>query len=143
MTPDAIPALWRPDLRAIHPALSMVMLRRSVLDQIGMWDCVRMGADTEFIERLRHAFGPGSVIDVLPGVPLGFGQVLPQSLSHAAATGLQGAGAQARQAYLVAARDWHQHHTHPFMPQHDGQADLRPFPVPPALGLPPPDEVQP
>lgn len=143
MTPDAIPALWRPDLRAIHPALSMVMLRRSVLDQIGMWDCVRMGADTEFIDRMRHAFGPASVIDVLPGVPLGFGRVLPHSLSHAAATGLQGAGAQARKAYLAAARDWHQRHKRPFMPQHDGQAELRPFPAPPALGLPPLDEVQP
>jgi len=139
MTPDLCPVFWRPDVRAIHPNLSSLLLRREVLEQIGPWDRVRAGADTEFVARLRHVFGPGALAMVLPGVPLAFGRVRPGSLTQAAGTGLAGPGAAARTAYLAAAADWHRSTPLPRMP---GPEAPRPFPAPKALRLDPQGEVE-
>ncbi len=108
MTPDLCPALWRPDLAPAHANLSSLMLRRAVIDRVGLWDArVRAGADTEYIDRMRHVYGAGALVQVLPGLPLAFGRVVPGGLTMGAQTGLLGPGARARGAYLAAARDWH------------------------------------
>lgn len=54
----------------MHKNLSSLMFRRkTVLDAIGYWDCVRFGADREFIERLHKVFGSEAVVE-LPTGPL-------------------------------------------------------------------------
>jgi len=132
MTPDLCPALWRPDLAPVHANLSSLMIRRTALDRLGLWDArVRAGADTEFITRLRHVFGPRAVTEVSAGLPLAFGRVTGGALTMGA-TGLLGPGAAARSAYLAAARDWHARTQCPRLP-----AGPHPFAVPEALRVEP------
>lgn len=123
----------RPDIGLVHPNLSSLMLRRTVIDRIGYWDHVRAGADSEYIARLRRVFGAGSVAHVLPGVPLAFGRVWADSLTRSTETGLFfRTGSAARTAYLAAAADWHAASSAPYMP---ALPVTRPFPVPAVLAL--------
>jgi len=131
MTPDLCPALWRPDLAPVHANLSSLMIRRAVIDRLGLWDRVRAGADTEYVARLRHVFGPRAVTVACPGLPLAFGRVTAGALTRGD-TGLLGPGAAARSAYLAAARDWHARSEYPRLP-----ADPHPFAVPEALRIDP------
>lgn len=127
-----IPACWRPDVPVVHENLSSLMIRRTAVQRLGVWDRVRAGADSEYIARLVRVFGAGAVLPVLPGVPLAFGRQRAGSLSRGGATGLLGPGAAARAAYLAAARAWHARSPAPRMD--DGGP--HPFPVPPALRMP-------
>ena len=123
----------RPDVGLIHPNLSSLMIRREAAEQLGYWDRVRAGADSEYVDRLRRVFGAEALGRVLPGLPLAFGRVEEDSLTRASATGLLGSGAAARAAYLAAARDWHARTPGPALPRHPAE---RPFPVPPTLQVP-------
>ena len=146
------PSALRPDIGLIHPCLSGLMLRRSVMARLGFWDRVRAGADTEYLARLIRLQGDDAVGRLLPDVPLAFGRITPGSLTQEATTGLLGGlsgspsgglsgslsgnlsgGAAARTAYLVAARAWHDSGADLCLPAYP---DRRPFAVPPALALP-------
>lgn len=134
MTEDLCVTGIRPDIGIVHPNLSSLMLRHKVVAQVGYWDHVRAGADSEYMARLGRVFGKGAVGHVFPGVPLAFGRVRADSLSHSAQTGLfSSSGAAARTAYLEAAADWHAASPSPYLPQHP---QARPFPVPEALDFP-------
>ena len=136
VTPDLCPVQARPDIRMVHPCVVSLLIPRGVLERLGPWDNIRAGADTEFVERLRHVFGSASIAQILPATPLVFGRSLPQSLSQTAQTGLLGEGAAARAAYLRAARAWHESAGTPKMPKGDHPDQVRPFAVPRALSLP-------
>lgn len=141
MSGDLIPAAGRPDLAVVHQNLSSLMIRRDAVRQIGVWDQVRAGADTEYILRLRQVFGAQAVVPVLPDVPLAFGRQRAGSLSRAAETGLLGPGAAARTAYLAAARDWHSRAGRPSLAPDLSPDDPRPFPAPAALRIGPSEEA--
>jgi hypothetical protein len=136
-SPDLVPGCSRPDLRVVHPNLSSLVIRRAAIDRIGVWDRVRAAADSEYIARLRQVFGAEALAMVRPGVPLAFGRQRAGSLSRAEGTGLLGAGAAARTAYLAAAAAWHRAAGLPHLA--DG-AEPRPFPVPSTLRLDGPAE---
>jgi hypothetical protein len=43
---------------------SALMYRRSVIDRAGYYDSVRVGADAEFLDRLRLVYGEGAVVRI-------------------------------------------------------------------------------
>ncbi|VFM99305.1 MAG: Glycosyl transferase family 2 [Candidatus Kentron sp. G] len=69
--------------RPMHPLMrlnpsSPLFRRERVLQEAGAWDCVRTGADSEFLARLRVVFGPRAIKKI--GQPLTLGGHRPDSL---------------------------------------------------------------
>ena len=56
----------------IHPSMVSTIFKKEIFDRYGWWDAVRVGADKEFIDRVRHNMGRKSVVEVLPSIPLTF-----------------------------------------------------------------------
>lgn len=88
----------------VNPASTFI--RKEALDRIGYFDCVRTGADTEFLWRLRHRYERGAVRAIQ--VPLAIG------LSHDASLTQSGPSAfnshrfsEVRLAYWESWVQWH------------------------------------
>lgn len=134
--------------RAVYPLMRMnpssaLFRRQRVLAQAGAWDCVRTGADSEFLARLKLVFGSGAVRKIPQ--PLSLGSHRPDSLMTASATGYCEAGmSPQRLAYWEAWNRWHietlAQRRKPFMPA-DVRAAVRhrPFEVPESLRVSPED----
>ncbi len=76
--------------RPVHPLQrfnpsSPLFRRKEVLETTGAWDCVRTGADSEFIARLKIVFGRKAVLRIRQ--PLAIGAHRPGSLMTGTATG--------------------------------------------------------
>lgn len=97
----------RIDGSLIYRNISSLMVEKSVFDDIGMWDELKAGADTEFYHRLIANFGYDSVYEVLPDIPLSFGRVVETSLTQSSATHLVTQFGGARQEHLAFAQMWH------------------------------------
>lgn len=125
---------WRLDEYGwVYPNISSLMIRRGVLETLGFWDEVRVNADTEYRERLEAAFGPGSLVEALPGVPLAIGRASGGSLSQQSASHLASQFTGMRYHYMAAARQWHAKASTPadlFLPR---GGVLRPFQAPAAM----------
>ena len=107
--------------------ISSLMFRREpVIQTLGCWDSVRFGADTEFFNRLKAAFGHNAVLE-MPQAILSLGRLTSGSLTGDSAFGYPGFPMGARRAY----RDAYLAH-HGRSPGHPyrGLASRRPFPVP-------------
>jgi glycosyltransferase involved in cell wall biosynthesis len=97
--------------RSTYPLMrlnpSSLMMRRRVMESwIGFWDCVRTGADSELIARIRSIFGSSSVFSV--NKPLSLGAHRSGSLMTAKKTGMDtGAIRRDRLDYWEAWSDWH------------------------------------
>jgi glycosyltransferase involved in cell wall biosynthesis len=97
--------------RSTYPLMrlnpSSLMMRRRVMESwIGFWDCVRTGADSELIARIRTIFGSSSVFSV--NKPLSLGAHRSGSLMTAKETGMDtGAIRRDRLDYWEAWSDWH------------------------------------
>lgn len=97
------------------------------MKSIGFWDCVRFGADNEFIRRARKVFGKDAVIDLATG-PLTFYRKTENTLTENAFFGHHGIH------YMGARKEYYEAQT--FF--HENARDLyykfpqrtRPFPVP-------------
>lgn len=64
----------------IHRNPASTFIRREVFDRIGLFDSVRVGADSEFLWRMRHALGANSVANI--EVSLGLGLHHEKSLTQ-------------------------------------------------------------
>jgi glycosyltransferase involved in cell wall biosynthesis len=147
-TPGLTFTRWRVEPEGlIHRNVSSLMIRREVLDRLGVWDRVRVSADTEYYYRIIAAYGGAALTEVLPGVPLSLGRSGAGNLTGQAATHLSSQIGGVRAAYLEAAARWHGRaasapadgDTHPlFLPAHPAR---RPFAVPPRIGLGDPEAV--
>ena len=92
----------------IFDNMSSLMFRRQpVLAKLGSWDSVRFGADSEFIERIRLAFGRTSVSSLTDAGPLSFQRQSESSLTASSAFGFHGFFMGARLAYHQASRRHH------------------------------------
>lgn len=92
-------------LMRINPS-SLMFRRAEVLQKIGAWDCVRTGADTEFMVRMRLVFGRKSICRIRE--PLTFASHHPNSLTNAESTGFDSKGLSSdRLTYWEAWSDWH------------------------------------
>lgn len=87
---------------------SSVVIRRSVLGEIGYWDAVNVAGDTEFLWRLEHNYGDRSILHVLPSTPLSFALADDSSLTRAKSTHVKTIHYGLRRIYREAARWWHQ-----------------------------------
>ncbi len=107
--------------------ISSFMFRRSpVMDKIGFWDCVRFGADNEFIRRIRKVFGENAVIDLSTG-PLSFYRKSEDTLTGGNAFGHPGFYMGARKEYFEAQTYYHEKATNL---NYNFPQQSRPFPVP-------------
>lgn len=128
--------------RPVHPLMrinpsSPLFRRERVLREAGAWDCVRTGADSEFLARLKLVFGAKAVKKV--GQPLSLGSHRPDSLMTAPGTGYSQTGmSPQRLAYWEAWNWWHietlAQRRVPFVPfDLEAAARHRPFDVPESL----------
>ncbi|GLK84167.1 glycosyltransferase [Ancylobacter defluvii] len=78
----------RRNLETVHRSYPSLLVRRSDLDQVGVWDGVRANADAEMVARLRNKFGPERLVDALPNTPMSFFLVRPESLTEQGETSL-------------------------------------------------------
>jgi hypothetical protein len=123
---------------------SSLMLRRDVVRmRLGYFDTIRKAADSEFIGRLRAAFGEAALHHV-DGPPLALIRLSPNSLSRSEIRAYW--MHPARVAYISAYRNWHAAiaagTADPYRPK---EPAARPFAAPAHLrtpgGAPPPQDV--
>lgn len=120
----------RPDGSVVHRNVSSLMIRREVFERLGFWDRVSVNADTEYYYRILAAYGPDSIVEVMPGVPLALGRRHENSLTMQPQTHWKTQFGGVRQEYMDAALSWHKECANsgdwymPYAPQ------TRPFPVP-------------
>lgn len=120
----------RPDGSVVHRNVSSLLIRREVFEHLGYWDRVSVNADTEYYYRILAAYGPESIVEVLPGVPLALGRRHADSLTMQPQTHWQTQFGGVRKEYMDAAHAWHKECATtgdwylPFAPT------KRPFPVP-------------
>jgi hypothetical protein len=82
-TPDLrVTPGWRlsPDPFSLN--CSSFLFRSRITTEIGGWDEVRFGADSEFISRCSARYGADAVVTADPRVPLAFGLDSPNSLTR-------------------------------------------------------------
>ncbi len=132
---------WRPQATWVHCNASSLMFRRQLVDTLGYWDTVSVGADAEFYYRILRTCGDKAIKEVLPGVPLAFTRHRPDSLTQQLSTHLRSLYYGLRREYQESADDWHG------QIRRDGLAPVsatpigRPFPVPAAMSRKLPDEM--
>lgn len=83
---------------------SSLMLRKSVVDDIGGWDTVNRGADSEFLMRIRKYYGSERVAQIRAR-PLAFSRVWKGSLTSGEM--YRGFTATPRLLHVWAIRQWH------------------------------------
>jgi glycosyltransferase involved in cell wall biosynthesis len=83
----------------LQPNMSSLMFRREpALEQLGYWDSIRFGADSEYLRRIKAVFGVESVVDLDCG-PLSFQRQTDTSLTGQSAFGYHGFKMGARRTY--------------------------------------------
>lgn len=85
---------------------SFMFRKKPVLESIGFWDCVRFGADSEFIKRIKMIFGDKTVVEIPTG-PLSFQRQTTSSLTGSSAFGFPGYFMGARREYQEAQNYYH------------------------------------
>ncbi|MGO2149315.1 glycosyltransferase [Halomonas sp.] len=130
-TPGLLFHRWRLDEHGwVYPNISSLMMRHAIIETLGFWDEVKVNSDTEFRERIVAAYGPESVSEVLPNIPLSFGRSRAESLSQHTASHLSSQFSGMRYHYMAAARHWHAQASTPealYLPR---AAAVRPFYAP-------------
>jgi len=97
--------------RPVHPLMrlnssSLLFRRKEVLQHAGIWDCVRTGADSEFLARLRLVFGKKAIRRIKK--PLSLGSHRTDSLMTANDTGYcESSISPQRLAYWESWNKWH------------------------------------
>ncbi|HCR98463.1 MAG TPA: glycosyl transferase family 2 [Halomonas sp.] len=119
----------------VYRNTSSLMLRRSVIETLGFWDNVRCTADTEYLNRIRAAYGAKAFGEVFKQVPLSFCRDQQDSLSQAGPTHLVTQFKGVRFDYIQAAAQWHARAKQPGDLYLSANPEARPFPAP-AANLP-------
>lgn len=86
--------------------LSSLLLKRSILMDLGGWDRTRLGADSELFERIKLKHGLGTN-NLFPQTPLTLILFSGSSLTQTTAAGLNTLFYGARRQYKEAYRFWH------------------------------------
>ena len=98
---------WRIGDPVIHWSHPSFLFRRAVLDRLGPWDPVRVGADTEYVWRLQAAFGKEAFHKIDARVPLAFAIDDASSLTRSKQTHVSTINYGLRQIYRAVARRSH------------------------------------
>lgn len=136
-TPDLVFQNWRIEARQcgwVVRNISSLLLERSVMNQLGFWDEVKVAADSELVARIIAVWGEGAVVDACPGVPLSFGRVTADSLTQSGETGQETEFFGVRKEYTDFYRRWHVKSRGRVENLHLSKNPAkRSFPAPPAL----------
>ncbi len=83
--------------------------RREMFEEIGPWDGIRIGADTELVDRVFRTYGPGTTEEINSPAPLLLSREYEGSLTRTGPTHLRtmAHAAGARFHYFKAYRHWH------------------------------------
>lgn len=103
VTPD-----WRISPNLIDWSHSTFMARRSLFDELGPWDNVRISADTELIWRMQAVHGRNSLIKICPKAPLALALNDDSSLTRAKQTHVSSIYYGLRRFYREIAQFCHQ-----------------------------------
>lgn len=95
---------WRIGRRILFFSHSSFLFRREIAEEVGPWDPVRVGADADFITRVRMARGEKSVATILPRAPLAFALDAETSLTRSRATHARTVHFGLRQIYHAVAK---------------------------------------
>ncbi len=108
-----------------------LMMRTATLRDLGGWDTVRFGADSELEARLAAVHGPKSIVRLHDSVPLTLARSDARSLTGSASTGLASSRTStgARNLYTQAYTAWHRTLT-PTTAHLVRTDDSHPFPCP-------------
>lgn len=98
---------WRLNSHLIHWSHSSFIFRRRVIEDIGCWDSVVVGGDTEFIWRVQAKYGNASVKNILPQVPMAIALDDEGSLTRTKATHVKTIHYGLRHIYRSCAQHWH------------------------------------
>lgn len=98
---------WRLNPRLIHWSHSSFLFRRVVFDELGYWDTVLVGGDTEYIWRVESHFGYNSVKKIHSEIPLAFALDDESSLTRNKATHIKTMYHGMRHIYRSACQWWH------------------------------------
>lgn len=98
---------WNLNARLVHWNHSSFLFRREVIDELGPWDSVIVGGDTEFIWRVQSHYGHGSVVKYKPNIPFSFALDDEGSLTRTKATHVKTIHNGLRHIYRSAAQWWH------------------------------------
>lgn len=116
-----------------HENPASTLIRRSVFDQIGLFDAVRTGADSEFLWRMRNYYGHKNIVNVPEPLTLGLHRI--GSLTQSGSTAFdEHRFSRVRLDYWEA---WVNHHLRtlaseqPDLPLRPG--DMRPFSAPDSI----------
>ena len=99
-----VTANWRVGRRILFFSHSSFLFRRALADELGPWDPVRVGADTDLIARVRMAKGEKSVTTIEPNAPLAFALDDEGSLTRTKITHARSVHFGLRQIYHTVAR---------------------------------------
>ncbi|PZQ51412.1 MAG: hypothetical protein DI556_04390 [Rhodovulum sulfidophilum] len=95
---------WRIGRRILFFSHSSFLFRRELVHALGPWDPVRVGADADFIARVRAAKGEKSVANLLSDAPLAFALDAETSLTRTRVTHARSVHFGLRQIYHAVAR---------------------------------------
>ena len=98
---------WRPNGVVLKENFSSFMFRKSILERVGKWDSVRIGGDSEFVNRVKLFFGNNSVSVVKPDSPLSFILGDHDSLTSVGATHIRTFYFGVRREYAAMSALWH------------------------------------
>ena len=98
---------WSLNARLIHWNHSSFLFRKKVIEDIGPWDSVIVGGDTEFIWRVQAYYGNGAVVKYKPNIPFSFALDDDGSLTRMKSTHVNTIHHGLRHVYRSAARWWH------------------------------------
>ncbi len=98
---------WRLNPRLIHWSHSSFLFRREVLDDLGPWDNVIAGGDTEFIWRVQATYGKWAFKKIHKEVPMAFALDDDGSLTRNKATHIRTMHNGLRHIYRSACQWWH------------------------------------
>jgi glycosyltransferase involved in cell wall biosynthesis len=121
---------WRLNPRLIHWSHSSFLFRRQVLDDLGPWDSVVAGGDTEFIWRVQSYYGKWSFKKIHKEVPLAFALDDEGSLTRNKATHIKTMHNGLRHIYRSACQWWHKNYKKSL---NTSSLTSRPFPAPKAI----------
>ncbi len=95
---------WRVGRRIIFFSHSSLLFRREMLELLGGWDPVRIGADTDVFRRIRALRGEKSIRTILSAAPLAFARDDTTSLTRTRATHVRTVHFGLRQIYHAVSR---------------------------------------
>lgn len=112
---------------------SSLMVRREVFERLGGWIRARTSADSEYLMRIRKAYGEEAIARLYRGVPLAFALDQETSLTRTPVTHARTLFYGPRREFRETAAIWHEQEAEGGSLYIDPASAEPPFPVPPVM----------